>query len=179
MRELAERPAGERRSKPGVAALVLADLREDRRLDRGAGCVIDLDLGDRDAPREREHALVQGPDVQALGQRELARTSYERAMRLDPSAAYALNNLCYGWILDGHPQKAIAACENALRIDPAHTAALNNLGLAHGVSGDIGAAVKAFADAGEHAEAQYNIGIVFLARTLGVETGKKKRKSAA
>jgi Flp pilus assembly protein TadD len=104
-----------------------------------------------------------GTVLQALGRRSLARGEYERALELDATAAYALNNLCYGWVLEGRVGKAIAACEAALRIEPGLTAARNNLGLAHAVAGDARAASAAFAAAGDHATERYNTGIVRLA----------------
>ena len=104
-----------------------------------------------------------GTIFQALGRRALARSEYERALQLDGAAAYALNNLCYGWVLEGRVAKAIAACEHALRIDPALTAARNNLGLAHAVAGDAAAASANFARSGDRATERYNTGIVRLA----------------
>jgi tetratricopeptide (TPR) repeat protein len=105
-----------------------------------------------------------GTIFQALGRRTLARAEFERASQLDKAAAYALNNLCYGWVLDGDVAKAIAACEHALRIDPLLTAARNNLGLAHAMGGDVAGASAAFARAGDGATERYNIGIVRLAQ---------------
>jgi Flp pilus assembly protein TadD len=105
-----------------------------------------------------------GTVLQALGRRPLARTEYERALSLDPSAAYALNNLCYGWVLDGDAPRAVEACQRALAIDPALAASHNNLGLARAVGGDIAAAQQAFAATGDRADEMYNSGIVYLAR---------------
>jgi tetratricopeptide (TPR) repeat protein len=105
-----------------------------------------------------------GTVFQALGRRQLARAEYERAVQLDASAAYALNNLCYGWVLDNNPKKAILACENALKIQPGLAAAYNNLGLAHAANGDMTAARAAFARAGDKATELYNTGIVQLAQ---------------
>lgn len=104
-----------------------------------------------------------GTIFQALGRRALARGEYERALQLDGAASYALNNLCYGWVLEGRAAKAIATCEAALRVDPTLTAARNNLGLAHAVAGDAAAASAAFAQAGDRATERYNTGIIRLA----------------
>ena len=76
-----------------------------------------------------------GTILQALGQRKPARREYEKALQLDPAAAYALNNLCYGWILDREPGKAVTACQSALKISPGLSAARNNLGLGLRVAG--------------------------------------------
>jgi Flp pilus assembly protein TadD len=105
-----------------------------------------------------------GTIFQALGKRALARMQYELALELDPAAAYALNNLCYGWILDGDNRRAAAACLKALELDPALTAASNNLGLAYAAAGDLDAARVAFARAGDHPGALYNLGIAHLAK---------------
>ena len=105
-----------------------------------------------------------GTVFQALGRRSEARQQYERAVALDPTAAYALNNLCYSWVLDRQTAKAITACRAAIELAPALRAARNNLGLAYAASGNIEAARQAFAGAGDPATAAYNLGIVQLAR---------------
>ena len=48
--------------------------------------------------------------MQALGRYDDARTAYELASRLDPEAAYAVNNLCYLAFLDGRIDAAIETC---------------------------------------------------------------------
>jgi Flp pilus assembly protein TadD len=105
-----------------------------------------------------------GTVLQALGRRKEAREQYEHVLRLEPAAAYALNNLCYGWILDRAPHKAEAACRAALKIDPALAAARNNLGLALAARGQLDAAREAFTDAGDRGTGLFNIGIVHMAR---------------
>lgn len=105
-----------------------------------------------------------GTVLQAMGRRDLARAEYERAVHLDASAAYALNNLCYGWVIDGQAAKAVSACERALGISPQFAAAQNNLALAHAVAGDESATKRAFAVNGDAAAAFYNTGVVYLAR---------------
>jgi len=105
-----------------------------------------------------------GTVLQALGQHHDARHEYERAVALDPTAAYALNNLCYTWILEREPKKAVNVCRAALTSDPTLKAARNNLGLAYAASGDIDAARAAFDAAGDPAAAHYNLGIVQLAQ---------------
>jgi Flp pilus assembly protein TadD len=105
-----------------------------------------------------------GTVLQALGRRTEARQQFERALTLDPRAAYALNNLCYAWLLEHQPAKAAKACEAAIAIDPALRAARNNLGLAYAAGGNIDAARRAFEETGDRAAAEYNLGIVQLAR---------------
>ena len=105
-----------------------------------------------------------GTLLQALGQRGPARAEYQRALELDHKATYALNNLCYGWVLDGNAPKAIAACGRALELQPNLAAARNNLALAHAIAGDMPAARAEFEAAGDRAQALYNVGIVDLAQ---------------
>ena len=105
-----------------------------------------------------------GTALQALGRRKEARDQYERALQLDPSAAYALNNLCYGWILDRQPGRAVAACAAALKLAPGLAAARNNLGLAYAAGGELDSARGAFDGVGDRATALYNIGIVYMAK---------------
>ena len=71
--------------------------------------------------------------------------SIEQALELEPSAAYALNNLCYGWMLAGRGRQAVATCQHALSADPDFAPARNNLALAFAVAGDISAARRTFA----------------------------------
>ena len=104
-----------------------------------------------------------GTVLQALGQRSNARNAFSRTLELDPSAAYALSNLCYGWILDGQANKALQACQSALRIDPTLRAARNNLGLAQASLGDVTAARESFKTGSEEAGALFNMGMAHLA----------------
>lgn len=133
------------------------------------GGVPGLALGDAyravyHAPSSPVARNTLGTVLQALGRRKEARQQYERVLQLDPAAAYALNNLCYGWILDREPGRAQAACLAALKIDPALAAARNNLGLAYAAGGELGAARAAFDKAEDRATALYNLGIVHMAR---------------
>jgi tetratricopeptide (TPR) repeat protein len=105
-----------------------------------------------------------GTLLQALGRRSAARAEYEIAIALDPSAAYALNNICYSDILDGRFTKAIARCNQALKVDPTLRAAQNNLGLAYAAAGRMQAALDAFNLAVDPAGALYNLGITRMAR---------------
>jgi tetratricopeptide (TPR) repeat protein len=105
-----------------------------------------------------------GTVLQAMGLKREAREQYEQALRLDPAAWYALNNLCYGWILDGDAPKAAQACEQALGLNPTLVAARNNLGILYAAGGDFEGARTAFELSGDRAAASYNLGIVHLAR---------------
>jgi Flp pilus assembly protein TadD len=105
-----------------------------------------------------------GTLLQALRRGADARARFEQALRLDPTAAYAFNNLCYSWILDGRTSEAIDACERALALQPDLATVRNNLGLAYAANGDLEQAERAFASLGRRGSTEYNVGIVRLAR---------------
>jgi tetratricopeptide (TPR) repeat protein len=105
-----------------------------------------------------------GTLLQVLGNRNAARLEYERALQLDPTAVYALTNLCYAWLMNGHSGHAETACGRALQLNPRYVPARNNLALAHAVAGDVAAAQIAFEDVDDPAAGIYNIGLVHLAR---------------
>ena len=105
-----------------------------------------------------------GTVLQALGRHAAARAHYEKALALDVTAAYALTNLCYGWMLDGQAAKAVEACSRALSLQPNLQAARNNLALAYEAGGDLPAALETLALAGDAGRAEYNAGIIHLAR---------------
>jgi len=105
-----------------------------------------------------------GTLLQALGKRGAARLEYEKALALDSSAAYALNNLCYSDILDGRTASAITRCREALARDPQLRAAQNNLGVAYAAAGRMKDAFEAFNLAVDPAGALYNLGVARLAR---------------
>jgi Flp pilus assembly protein TadD len=105
-----------------------------------------------------------GTVFQAVGRRADARAEYEQALRLDPRAAYVLNNLCYSDILDGRITSAIKRCSEALTADPQLQAAQNNLGIAYAAIGRMDAAMDAFNVGIDPAGALYNLGIMRMAR---------------
>jgi tetratricopeptide (TPR) repeat protein len=101
--------------------------------------------------------------MQALGRYKDAKAAYEMASRLEPGAAYALNNLCYLSFLGGRIDSAIDTCTKALKLDPSLAAAKNNLALAYAAAGRPDLARTHFLDAGDPASGLYNTGIVYLA----------------
>lgn len=105
-----------------------------------------------------------GTVLQALGRHAAARAHYEKAVALDVTAAYALTNLCYGWRLDGQAAKAAEACRRALSLQPNLQAARNNLALAYEAGGNLEAALETLALAGDAGRAEYNAGVIHLAR---------------
>ena len=123
----------------------------------------------RRAPRRLLRAAVGirpehlGTVMQALGQHDHARAAYEAASRLEPQAAYAVNNLCYLAFVEGRLDTAIETCRKALDLDPTMTTARNNLALAFAATGRMDLARAEFVEAGDRASALYNSGIVYLA----------------
>ena len=134
--------------------------------DSGA---LNLALGDAHravyyAPRSPIARNTLGTVLQSMGLKSKAREQYESALSLDPTASYALNNLCYGWFLDGNASRAAQACQQALILNPQLRAARNNLGILYAASGDLEGARAAFERSGDQAVASYNLGIMYLAR---------------
>ena len=62
------------------------------------------------APQSAAMHNTYGTMMQALGRYKDAKAAYELASTLDPSAAYAVNNLCYVSFLDGRIDAAIETC---------------------------------------------------------------------
>ena len=115
------------------------------------------------APQSAVAQNTLGTVLQVLGRRAEARAAYEKALSLDANAGYALTNLCYGWALEGQPDKAVNACQQALRVGPGMQAARNNLAIAYELNGDSEKAAEVLAASGDAARAAYNTGILHLA----------------
>jgi tetratricopeptide (TPR) repeat protein len=62
-----------------------------------------------------------------LGQFADARRHYERALALDPKAAYAVSNLCALDVDEGRPEAAFTSCRLALELAPNSLTAQRNL----------------------------------------------------
>jgi Flp pilus assembly protein TadD len=105
-----------------------------------------------------------GTVYQALGQPAAARQAYAHAVALDPSAGYALSNLCYLSLLQGRAADAVQECDAAIRVAPALTAARNNLALAHAASGSVARAERELLEATDRATGWYNVGILRMSR---------------
>lgn len=105
-----------------------------------------------------------GTILEALDRPREARAEFERALALDPQAAYALNNVCYSWITDGNGAVAGEACRRALAIAPDLAPARNNLALAYAVQGDLQGAEREFAVSSSPAAQAYNLGILHMAQ---------------
>jgi tetratricopeptide (TPR) repeat protein len=104
-----------------------------------------------------------GTLLQALGLRSDAHRAFERALALDPQAAYAWTNLCYLSFQSADIESALASCRRAIALEPGLNDAHNNLGLVYAANGDLAAAAAEFSLAGGDAGRQYNIGIVLSA----------------
>jgi tetratricopeptide (TPR) repeat protein len=116
------------------------------------------------APRSPAIENTLGTVLFALGDPEAARTHFEKAVALDPGAAYALNNLCYVALMLGEGGPAIARCDEALALSPNLASSRNNLALVYAAQGRIGEAADEFARAGNGPAADFNMGIVHMAR---------------
>jgi tetratricopeptide (TPR) repeat protein len=121
------------------------------------------------APQSAAAANTLGTLLQAIGDMEAAKLWYARAVHLDPSAWYALNNLCYAAILTR--ESAVNFCQAAVDAAPGVKArmAQNNLALAHAAAGDMSGAKTWFRRASEPATASYNYGITLMATRAYVE----------
>jgi tetratricopeptide (TPR) repeat protein len=115
------------------------------------------------APQSAPAANTLGTLLQATGDIEAAKLWYARAVHLDASAWYALNNLCYAAILTR--ESALNMCQAAVDAAPGIKATVpqNNLALAHAASGDMSGAKSWFRRASEPATASYNYGITLMA----------------
>jgi tetratricopeptide (TPR) repeat protein len=105
-----------------------------------------------------------GTLLYVLGNGTEARRRFERAITIDPRAAYALNNLCYLSFTEGDEPRAIAECSDALTRQPGLTAARNNLALVHAAAGRLELSAREFLTAGPRGIGFYNLGIVHMAR---------------
>ena len=113
------------------------------------------------APRSPVAANTLGTLLAATGQTSAARDWYARALALDARATYALTNLCYVEFLAGRAS-ARPTCERAAA--PGLPDARHNLALVHAADGDFDGARELLArGAGAAGEADYNMGVVFMA----------------
>jgi len=90
------------------------------------------------APLSAASQNTLGTLLHRLGHPREARTRYERALALDATAAYALNNLCAVGLEEGDAPRALAACREALSLDPGLAAAMRNLEAARDLAAEQG-----------------------------------------
>jgi Tfp pilus assembly protein PilF len=105
-----------------------------------------------------------GTVLQALGQNREAEHAYRIALLLEPGAAYALNNIGYLALLGGDTPTSIQRFREAIALDARLLAAKHNLALAYAVAGRMDLAKQTLLAAGPAARADYNLGIINLAR---------------
>ena len=166
----------------GVLDAAYDNLSRALRLNPGDGRVLDerariwrdwgfpnLGLGDayravHYVPDSAEAYNTLGTLLQGVGNRHEARRAYDTALRIDPQAWYALNNLCYLSFLEGQARAAVKECDSALRLAPTVAATRNNLGLVYASLGDLQSAHRQFSSEGDRATAAYNMGVVYLAQ---------------
>jgi Flp pilus assembly protein TadD len=131
------------------------------------------------APRSPTARNTLGTILQVLGRGPDARAQFALAVKLDPNAVYARNNLCYSWLLDGQVETGFAECEGALAIQPGLAPMQNNMALARAVVGDLAGATDLFQAAGGDAVAQYNIGVIYLSQRRYMEAAAAFERAAA
>ena len=116
------------------------------------------------APHSASAQNTLGTLLAALGQIDEAEHAFRHALSIDPNAAWAYNNLCDLERRSGRFEAARADCEAALRAEPSLAATHNNLALILAESDDLVGAREQFLAAGDEATADYNIGILQLAK---------------
>ena len=133
-------------------------------------------VGLGDAHRARYYAPTSpavhntlGTLLQRVGNYEAAERAYARAIALDSRASYAFNNLCYLAFLQGKPRAAIPHCRAALELAPSLSTARNNLALAYASTGRMDLAKREFQGQADEADAQFNLGIVLMAKHMYLE----------
>ena len=116
------------------------------------------------APTSAAAYKTFGTLLYALGKKGDARRAFERALAIDPDAAYAWSNLCYDSFQAGDFNAAARSCRRALAIDPGLAPAHHNLGLVYAAAGDMTLAEAEFsATSDDEAARAYNIGVVWSA----------------
>jgi tetratricopeptide (TPR) repeat protein len=116
------------------------------------------------APRSPSAENTLGTLLFVLGDPEAAQQHFQKAVALDSQAAYALNNLCYVAFMLGDGGPAIARCNEALALSPDVTITRNNLALVYAAEGHTDQAADEFAKAEDAPAANFNMGIVQMAR---------------
>ena len=115
----------------------------------------------------KESASIQntlGTVLDALGELEGARDAYQRALAINPTAPWALNNLCYLEFRLGRLAEARTMCEESLQQSPDFSAARTNLAMIFAASGDLSRARAELLRSGDEATGHYNVGMLFLGR---------------
>lgn len=98
------------------------------------------------APGSASAQNTLGTLLQSLGDMTGARTRFEKALQIDPGAAYALSNLCYVSMTEGKLAEAQDECGRAIGAEPDLRIARTqfNLGVVYMAAGQRGLAEDAF-----------------------------------
>ena len=109
-----------------------------------------------DAQLSEAHNLL-GVAYQGKGLTQLARTSFEMALKIDKDNPQILNNLGYLLYLNGDYSGAVERLKKAARLTPDSARILNNLALAQSQLGKFDEAYKNFARAGGEINGRVNM----------------------
>jgi Flp pilus assembly protein TadD len=143
-----------------------ADATLTERLERGRTL---LNTGDLDQaitevsqmvtadPKTSEAHNLLGVAYQMKGLPDLARRSFETALKLDKNNAQILNNLGYLFYVNGEFKSALDRLKKAARLAPEDTRILNNLALAQTQLGQFDDAFKNFLKAGGEVQGRLNM----------------------
>ena len=96
----------------------------------------------------------------------LAIESYKRALDLNPNTDYVQNNMGYSYLLMGSYDEASKAFEKAIALNPQEKRFHNNLGLAYAEKGQFDLAFQEFRNAGDEANAHYNVAQFYYKKGL-------------
>lgn len=130
-------------------------------------------------PRSGSAHNTLGTILQMTGRLADARMAYERALAIDPSAAYALSNLCYVAFMEGFASRAEALCHQALMLEPDLTEARRNLALVAARSAEIDAVRSVLGSAQGDANTEYWLGVVLFSNRRFIESAEAFERAAA
>lgn len=123
-----------------------------------------LERATRLAPTYAPAQALLGVLLDIRGEHEKAEAAHLRAIALRPNNAAYRNNLGFSRYLQGRYTGALEALRASLELDPSRRRVHNNLGFVYGQLGRVGEAREHFRIAGDPAEAQNNMGIVYEER---------------
>jgi Flp pilus assembly protein TadD len=119
--------------------------------------IAELSLAASQDPKLAEAHNLLGVAYHRKGLRELARKSFETALKLDKKNPQILNNLGYLLYDNSEYKDALEKLKQAARLAPNDARILNNLALAQSQLGKFDEAYKNFARAGGEIEGRLNI----------------------
>jgi len=119
--------------------------------------IAELSLAASTDPKLAEAHNLLGVAYHRKGLRELARTSFEAALKLNKKDPQILNNLGYLFYDQGNYKKALEPLKKAASLAPNDARILNNLALTQSQLGKFDDAYKNFAKAGGEIEGRLNM----------------------